>query len=217
MPKTLVIIEDDPNFKDKFSRAVCKAEDLELLGMADDLPGGLRLIADLKPDILLVDLGLPSGSGLELIRYARFTIPDCAIMVVTVFGDEQSVLACIEAGAEGYLLKDNTELHIVEQIRSLYQGGSPISPGIARHLLRRLLPVQTPKIDFTPEQPELSAQEISILEIISKGYSYKETARVLKIAPSTVETYIKRIYRKLQVHSKNEAIYEARKSGLLKE
>jgi DNA-binding NarL/FixJ family response regulator len=134
-------------------------------------------------------------------------------MVVTVFGDERHVLECVEAGATGYLLKDTSAIGIVDQIRTLRAGGSPISPLIARQLLTRFIPADRTR---DPQQT-LSFQEKSVLELSAKGYSYEEISHLLTLSRHTVETYVKRIYRKLQVHTKTEAIYEARKLGLLRD
>jgi DNA-binding NarL/FixJ family response regulator len=216
MHHTVLIVEDDPQFRQAFVDAVGSAQDLQLVGVAGDLPDGLHLLEQTRPDVLLVDIGLPSGSGIELIHKAHKLLPLCDVMVVTVFGDERHVLACIEAGATGYLLKGSKDLEIIEQIRSLCAGGSPISPAIARQLLSRFQVAEpVPEQALDTQQPNLSAQEHTVLEMSAKGYSYEEIARVLGLSPRTVETYVKRIYRKLQVHNKSEAIYEARKLGLL--
>ncbi|MBD9356570.1 response regulator transcription factor [Methylomonas albis] len=214
MNYSVLIVEDDPQFRTAFADAVASAADLRLAGVADDLPEGRRLLEYTKPDVLLVDIGLPSGSGIELIRWARHYLPNCDVMVITVFGDERHVLQCIEAGATGYLLKGASSLDIVEQIRALYQGGSPISPTIARQLLIKRFQLNN---DGPLEEQCLSAQERTVLELSSKGYSYEEIAELMQLSSNTVGTYVKRIYLKLQVHSKSEAIYEARKLGLLRD
>lgn len=212
-PVSVLVVEDDPCFRKRFAAAIRDSIDLILAGEADDLPQGRRLLDATSPDVLLVDIGLPSGSGIELIRRASQRLPHCDVMVVTVFGDEQHVLECIEAGATGYLLKDASSLDIADQIRVLRGGGSPISPLIARRLLRRFQPA-----DSLPEAPtELSPQERTVLTLSTKGYRYEEIAQLLSLSSHTVETYVKRIYRKLQVHSKTEAIYEARKLGLVRD
>ena len=211
MVYSVLIIEDDPQFRAAFTNAVLGAADLRLAGAADDLPDGIRLLEQTVPDVLLVDIGLPSGSGIDLIRHANQHFPKCDVMVVTVFGDERHVLQCIEAGATGYLLKDSKSIDIVDQIRALREGGSPISPMIARKLLGRFMHKQcTSEIAHC-----LSAQERSVLEMSSKGYSYEEIAGLLGLSRHTIGTYVKRIYQKLHVHNKSEAIYEARKQGLL--
>ena len=141
-PITVVIVEDDERFRAAFTAVVAEAPDLRLAGAAGDLPQGLQLLREHRPDVLLVDLGLPSGSGIELIRFAHDHLPQTDVMVITVFGDEPHVMASLEAGATGYLLKDSGAADLTEQIRALRAGGSPISPVIARQLLLRLAPLQ---------------------------------------------------------------------------
>ncbi len=209
MPHSVLIVEDDSRFRGTFVQAVHCAEDLRLAGEADDLPAGLQLLTVMRPDVLLVDIGLPSGSGIELIRQASLLLPSCEVMVITVFGDEHHVLACIEAGATGYLLKGSRCPEIVDQIRVLINGGSPISPVIARQLLVRMAPAAS------RPQGILSPQEQAVLQMSSKGYTYEEIARLLGLSRHTIETYVKRTYRKLQVHGKTEAVFEARKLGLV--
>jgi DNA-binding NarL/FixJ family response regulator len=211
MSHTVLIVEDDLRLRASLVQAIRGAGDLKLVGEADDLPEGLRLVDEKLPDVLLVDIGLPSGSGLELIRHAAKRSPQCNVMVITVFAEEQLVLDCIEAGATGYLLKGSSPQDIAAQIRSLVAGGSPISPTIARRLLRRF----TGNRVVGEGTPSLSTQEQTVLSMSAKGYSYDEIARLLKLSRRTVETYVKRIYRKLQVHSKTAAVYEARKLGLV--
>ena len=210
---SVLIVEDDERFRAAFASMVGDAPDMALVGSAGDVEPGLRLLRSLRPDVLLVDLGLPSGSGVDLIRYANEHLPDTDVMVVTVFGDEPHVMASLEAGATGYLLKDTPADDLTEQIRSLHSGGSPISPVIARQLLLRLTPQAGPVVD----DALLSPQERQVLTLSAKGFSFEEIARMLGVSRHTVMTYVKRSYRKLQVHSKTEAIYEARKLGLVRD
>jgi DNA-binding NarL/FixJ family response regulator len=211
MPHTVLIVEDDLRLRASLAQAVLAASDLKLVGETDDLPEGFRLLEAMQPEVLLVDIGLPSGSGLELIRHAAKRSPHCNVMVITVFAEEQIVVDCIEAGATGYLLKGSSPQDIASQIRLLVTGGSPISPTIARRLLGRF----TSNRNTSDSTPSLSTQELAVLSLSSKGYSYDEIAPLLKLSRHTVETYVKRIYRKLQVHSKTAAVYEARKLGLV--
>ena len=211
---SVLIVEDDERFRAGFAAVIGAAPDLRLVGTAADLPQGLLLLRELKPDVVLVDLGLPSGSGIELIRYAHVHLPATDVMVVSVFGDEPHVMASLEAGATGYLLKDTHPADLAEQIRTLHAGGSPISPVIARQLLLRLAPEPTPSPDA---DALLSPQERQVLTYSAKGFSFEEIARMLGVSRHTVMTYVKRSYRKLQVHSKTEAIYEARKLGLVRD
>jgi DNA-binding NarL/FixJ family response regulator len=148
-------------------------------------------------------------------------MPDCEAMVVTVFGDEAHVLAAIETGATGYLLKDASPAEIVEQIRVLKAGGSPISAVIARQMLRRSAAwAQARRSTAEPAtdgDANLSPREREVLQLCAKGYSYEEVAPMLGVSRHTVTTFVKRIYRKLQVHSRTEAVYEARRMGLLRD
>lgn len=217
MPASVLIVEDDPRLREAFAAAIAGADDLRVAGVADDLPEGLALLASLSPDVLLVDLGLPSGHGIELIRRARAARPPCETMVVTVFAEEETVIRCIEAGATGYLLKEASAVDIVAQVRLLVSGGSPISPAIARRLLRRLgAPREAPPVPGG-EGITLSPQEQSVLAYSAKGYSYEEIARLMGLSRHTIETYVKRIYGKLHVHSKTEAVFEARQMGLVRD
>jgi DNA-binding NarL/FixJ family response regulator len=215
---SVLIVEDDERFRAAFAATVSSAPDLRLVGTASDLPQGMLLLRGLKPDVLLVDLGLPSGSGIELISYAHAQLPRTDVMVVSVFGDEPHVMASLEAGATGYLLKDIQPADLTEQIRALHAGGSPISPVIARQLLLRLAPEAVPAPALAHEgEALLSPQERQVLTYSAKGFSFEEIARMLGVSRHTVMTYVKRSYRKLQVHSKTEAIYEARKLGLVRD
>jgi len=172
--------------------------------------------------VLLVDLDLPGGNGIELIRHAAHVRPQCEVMVISVFGDEQHVMASIEAGATGYLLKDDLALDLPSQLRSLRAGGSPISPIIARRLLMRLAPaaghLASELAQLSDEDAvALSEQESRVLHLAAKGFTFDEIAQFLQVSPHTVMTYVKRVYRKLHVRSKVEAIYEARRLGWLRD
>lgn len=213
----VLLVEDDPTFFEAMRRAVELAPDLRLLGAATTLAEGRALVEGTSPDVLLVDLGLPDGNGIDLIRLARARHPDCDAMVITVFGDESHVIQSIEAGASGYLLKDAGADDVAEQIRRLHAGGSPISPVIARRLLARFQAAAVPADAPGPPRADLSSRELEVLGLITKGFTFDEIARLLAVSPHTVSTYVKRIYGKLQVGSKTEAVYEARKLGLVQD
>jgi len=221
MKLRVLIVDDDPSVLQPFVAAVEAAEDMQVVGQAATLAAGLHLLRNTRPDVLLVDLGLPDGDGTVLIAEAARSLPDCEAMVVTVFGDESHVLAAIEAGATGYLLKDASRTEIVEQLRVLKAGGSPISAVIARQMLRRSAAwaqaqrsASEPAVDG---DANLSPRECEVLQLCAKGYSYEEIAPMLAVSRHTVTTFVKRIYRKLQVHSRTEAVYEARRMGLLRD
>lgn len=213
-PARLIVVEDDPAFQDVFRAAFAHAQDIELLGIFDRGVAAIEALRQHSPDVLLVDLGLPDMSGLEVIRACASTHPDCEMMVITVFGDEQHILQSIEAGATGYLLKDAMPEDLAAQIHTLRAGGSPISPVIARQLLSRYA---APRPDVSEEAAQLSERECEVLRLVAKGYTFPEVARLLEISAHSVMTYVKRSYRKLHVNSKTEAVYEARKLGLLRD
>lgn len=214
---SVLVVEDNPRFRESFAEAVQGDASFALVGAAANGADGLRMLNEHRPDVLLVDLDLPDMSGVELIRHAARHLPDSDVMVITVFGDERSIIESIEAGATGYLLKDAMPPDFVGQIRELRAGGSPISPIIARRLLGRFHPPGTPEAEpDASDRPALSEREHAVLSLVAKGFSFGEIARVLNVSPHTVTTHVKRIYRKLQVRSKTEAVYEARKLGLLR-
>jgi DNA-binding NarL/FixJ family response regulator len=223
MPRVL-IVEDDAAFRDRYGAILGKDPAFEVVASVGTAGEGLAMLELRKPDILLVDLGLPDFSGIEVIRTANRTLPHCECMVVTVFGDEEHVLASIEAGAAGYLLKDASEESFLSGIRELIAGGSPISPIIARRLLKRFQPEQTAAAaaatndggDNANADVALSDREREILLLASKGYNYPEMGKLMGISPHTVTSHVKKIYRKLAVHSRGEAVFEANRMGLIR-
>ncbi|HLD67534.1 MAG TPA: response regulator transcription factor [Pseudomonas sp.] len=217
----VAFVEDDPCFSAALNRVVQLAPDMQLAGMAGTQAEGLAMLQGMPADVLLVDLGLPDGSGIDVIRAASRLWPSCNIMVSTNFGDETHVMRSIEAGAAGYLLKDSSPAKMIDEIRSLANGGSPISPIIARQILARFRqdsPGNTAGQEpLTETTPLLSAREKEVLDYITKGFTANEIAKLMELSHFTVRSFVRRIYSKLKVTSKAEAIYEARTLGLLAE
>jgi DNA-binding NarL/FixJ family response regulator len=215
----VAMVEDDPDTRARLAASL-KAQDwLELAAEYSNGADALVALAGQAPDVLLVDLGLPDISGLDVVRFAAQRHPQCDILVISMFGDEANVLAALEAGARGYLLKGSLARDVAYDIRDLRDGGSPLSPVIARQVLKRLQPARPDGAARQPDGPDeessLSPREIEILNAISRGFSYAETAHMLCITVGTVHTHLKHIYAKLAVHSKTEAVYEANRLGLL--
>lgn len=218
MDKTsLLIVEDEPEFLRAYCEAIAREPDFALAGAVPSLAAGLALLKQGVPDVLVVDLGLPDGSGTELIRQAVKLRPDCDPLVVTVFGDDQHVVEAIAAGATGYILKDSPPAELTRCIRELRAGGSPISPSIARRLLARMRGPAQPASAPTPgpEGGPLTEREAEILRLVAKGLSFAEVGGALGISAHTVVAHVKKIYRKLSVHSRGEAVFEATQLGLL--
>ena len=225
----VLIVEDDAAFRDRYAAILAQDAAFEVVASVGTGGEGMAMLDLRKPDVLLVDLGLPDISGMSVIQHATKTLPKCECMVVTVFGDEEHVLASIEAGAAGYLLKDASEENFLEGIRELIAGGSPISPIIARRLLKRFqadAPSPAPtapsatndtiKIAEGDSDIALSSREREILLLASKGFNYPEMGKLMGISPHTVTSHVKKIYRKLAVHSRGEAVFEANRMGLIR-
>lgn len=209
-PATIALVEDDDEARKRLVASINSDSSLRLVGEYATGEAALAGLSSGAPDVFLVDLGLPDVPGLEVVKRIAATHPACDILVVTVFGDEGSVIGALEAGARGYLLKGALEHDIAEDIRHLRSGGSPLSPVIARQVLKRLLPAKS-----APAEDVLTPRESEILNAIARGFSYAETASLLHLSVQTVHTHLKNIYKKLAVHSKTEAVFEADRRRLL--
>lgn len=230
------MVEDDAQTREFFAGSVVRCPSLHLLadvGTVADAKVWLGAHAG-QVDVLLTDLGLPDGSGLEVITHAKALNPACEPLVISMFGDETNVLSSIEAGALGYIHKDSTPDDIAKTILDMCAGASPISPMIARRVLdkyrSRPLAQRLPlaNIDIhtinddaskitaaVTRQDLLTPREQDVLTLIARGFSYAEVARLQALSLSTVQTHIKSLYVKLSVHSKNEAVFEATRMGFL--
>jgi len=217
-PIRVALVEDNLHFQSEVVKSIRASADAVLVGIAGNCTEALAMLKQPAADVLLVDLGLPDGSGIEVIRAAPAAWPRCGIMVCTALGDESHVMRAIEAGASGYLLKDIGPENMLDEIRSLHAGGSPISPVIARQILTRFrdpAPAPAPQKAPEPGAALLSGREREVLELITKGFTAEEIAELLKVSRHTVLTYVRRIYGKLKVSSRAEAIYEAKQQGIL--
>ena len=232
----VLVVEDDPVMREFFALSVSSCDALTLAGSVSSVADAVAWLEDdvNTIDVLLTDLGLPDGSGLDVIRHALRLHPRCEPLVISMFGDEDNVLASIEAGALGYIHKDSTLDSIAQTILDMRAGGSPISPMIARRVLSKycadqidlsLKTVARSPVSFKPQVPAevatvvlrglLSPREHDVLSLIARGFSYTEIARLQGLSVNTVQTHIKNLYSKLSVHSKNEAVFEATRMGLL--
>jgi DNA-binding NarL/FixJ family response regulator len=210
---SILIVEDEAEFLRAYCDAVTRESGFRLVAAVTTLAAAQAMIEQAVPDVLVVDLGLPDGNGTDLIRQAVARRPDCDALVVTVFGDDQHVIGAIEAGATGYLLKDSAPGELARCIRELRDGGSPISPSIARRLLARM---RAPEAKAAPGTSPLTEREAEILRLVAKGLSFADVSGTLGISAHTVVAHVKKIYRKLSVHSRGEAVFEATQLGLLK-
>lgn len=206
----VLLVEDEPATRAYLAEAIRADGRLCLLAACADCAAARAVLLQQAPDVLVTDLALPDGDGTTLIRTVKQMYSDCECMVISVFGTERRVIGAIEAGASGYLLKDDSAADIATAIVALVQGGSPISPGIARHILKRWQspPAAVPDL--------LTEREADVLEHLAKGHTYAETATLLHVSAHTVATHVKHIYRKLAVSSRGAAVFEAYQRGLLR-
>jgi DNA-binding NarL/FixJ family response regulator len=213
---TVAIVEDDAGMRNRIAKVIQENSSLDLVFSASNGQEMLNwLRSKQKPNVLLVDLGLPDISGSEVITEASKLSPNTEVMVLTLFGDEANMIKAFEAGARGYLLKDGTEDDLALHIMNLHAGGSPMSPIIARQLLVRLNRTAEPIKPLKTLIDPLSPREAEILQMLARGYTYAELAEMLGIKFTTIHTHVRNIYSKLAVHSKTEAVFEARQLGLL--
>lgn len=222
-PFKVLAVDDDPNVIEALRNQLTEQTDMKLVASATSVKDAMKALSEQSPDVMLVDLGLPDGNGLDLIRYASGSLPQCEIMVLTVFGDESHVLSSIEAGASGYLTKDTSLTDVANRLRQLRAGGSPISPVIARGLLNKfrqtssVVVQRTDSSDCPPlrEQNLLSERETEVLQMVAKGFMQAEIAELIGVSVNTIGTYVKRIYKKLAVNSRTSAIHKATVMGIL--
>ena len=210
-----MIVEDEPRIAAHVAHGVTTHGGLSLLGTAGSLVEA-RALLDHDVDLFILDLGLPDGNGIDLIeeiRARRGSGPK--VLVLSVLGDQTTVLAAVLAGADGYLLKDLDSLDIGQQAAAALSGGAPLSPSIAAYVLRYLRgQPEQPKPD--DGDPDLSPREYELLQLLARGQSNRQAAEALSLSPHTVGDHVKSIYRKLGVSSRGEAMVRAFRSGLLR-
>jgi DNA-binding NarL/FixJ family response regulator len=221
----IFILEDDAIVRASLIETITREPDMHVVGEADCLAAARAALAGLadQPDIMLVDLGLPDGSGLDLIREVRLLDDPPRVLVFTVFGDRRTVSDALAVGADGFLLKDSRPRDIAQAIRAAHEGGVPISPKAAAQLLRALRSDSgaslAPPAAADPAVPPdygLTARERETLETLARGFTKREAAEILGVSPHTIVSHVKAIYQKMAVNSRSEAVFEAINSGLIK-
>ncbi len=205
----IAIVEDNPVLLQNLEILLRGEPGIEVSGVYGTAEDALTGIGDSSPEVMLVDLGLPGMSGIELIDKVKKTSPQLDIMAYTVFDDKETIFSAIKAGASGYILKGSTPRELIESIFDLYKGGAPMSPKIARAVVREF------QMENSTEEFSLSTREKQILGSLEKGLTYKEISGAFDISPHTVHTHIKNIYEKLQAKNRQDAFLKARKQGIL--
>lgn len=210
----ILLVEDDTVTRERIANVISRHDSLILVASVGTQAEAEKVLDDCTIDILLTDLDLPDGSGNVLIKRVR-DIDSITALVITVFGDEKHVVAALQAGASGYLLKDGGAEDITKAILEMQQGGSPISPSIARYLLKHFNPPLVVSEQEQTNVPSLTNREQEVIRLIAKGFTYGEIANLLNLSVHTVTSHIKNTYKKLSVGSRGEAVYEAIQLGLI--
>jgi DNA-binding NarL/FixJ family response regulator len=205
----LLILEDDPTVRNALVELATESRAFDLAGAASTAAEALETMKKHKVDVALVDLGLPDGSGVDVIAALKRAQPEAAALAFTVFDDAPNVLAAVRAGARGYLLKSTPPNQLITRLLEAAQGHAPVSPKAARHLVDALAQPDADKV------ASLTGREREVLAVLARGYSYQETAKLLSIGLGTVQGHVKVIYEKLDVSTKAEAAAIAVRLGLI--
>lgn len=213
----VMVVEDEPIFADRFCEVISNTVGLNVAGSFANAKSAIQWLKNNKPDVLLCDIGLPDLPGIAVIAFCAQHSPETNIMVISMFEDEPHVIRSLEAGASGYLLKDSLANEIPTKIFELVHGGAPMSPVIARMVLKRFHVNTLANIrgNTTETLPALTPKELLVLNRIAQGFKYLEIAQQQDISVNTVTTHVRHIYEKLAVNSRSEAVFEAQQLGLL--
>jgi len=222
-PIRVFVVEDQTKILKNQLKLLEGNADLSIVGTALSGETALEEVARLKPDVLLLDLGLPRMSGIDVTRSVKASMPQVEILIFTIFDEEDKVLEAVQAGASGYLLKGTPADKMIEAIKEVAAGGTVIQPSLARRLLKHFRVGEAPapaapEKPATAEEPEgkkLSARETEILQLIAKGVSNNEAASMLNLSKATIRTHLEHIYRKLEVTNRVEAVTEGLRKGLI--
>jgi len=199
---TVIVVEDDASVRDILKVWLRQADGFVCAGDFPDVESAMPQIAQRKPDVVLVDINLPGISGIECVRQLKPRIPGTQFVMLTVYEDSNHIFDALSAGATGYLLKRTSREALIDALREVNAGGSPMSGNIARKVVQSL---HQPLPKIRPAD-QLSKRENEVLALLAQGYLYKEIADTLGIGCQTVNTYIRRIYEKLHVHSRSQAV-----------
>lgn len=201
MAVSVSIVEDNEKLRGTLARVLNRAEGFRCVSQYPSAEDALKDLPNVKPDVVLMDINLPGMNGVECVRQLKKNLPQIQIMMLTVYEDTENIFDALTAGASGYLLKRTTGSELLDAIREVQRGGSPMTTHIARKVVQSFQ-------RNAPTQPteNLSDREQQVLDLLSKGLMYKEIAEKLQISYETVHTYIRRIYEKLQVRTRTEAV-----------
>jgi len=208
----VAIVEDQREVREGLALLIGRTEGYRSRGSFASVEEALGLMKTACPDVVLVDIGLPGMSGIDGIRVMKSLCPQAQFLVLTVYDDDRRIFEAMCAGACGYLLKKTPPPRILDAVREVHSGGAPMSPEVARRVIALFRQVRPPEMaEYT-----LTAQETRVLRLLGEGHHYKTAAADLGITVNTLSFHVRRIYDKLQVHSKSEAVAKALRDGILR-
>ncbi len=202
MATTVSIVEDNDQLRGTLARVISRAEGFQCLSQFPNAEAALAALPNEKPNVVLMDINLPGINGVECVRRLKQLVPGTQVIMLTAYEDTENIFNSLAAGASGYLLKRTTSAELLAAIRDVLKGGSPMTAHIARKVVQSFQ-----RAGASPQPTEnLSQREQEVLDCLSQGLMYKEIAEKLGISYETVHTYIRRIYEKLQVRTRTEAV-----------
>lgn len=203
MPISVCMVEDDAPARKILASWISRASGFRLLGDWGTAEAGLAPIVEKKPEVVLMDINLPGISGVEAVKRLKPQLPETQFVMLTVYEDADHIYDALAAGASGYLLKQTPRDELLRALEDVQRGGSPMTSNIARKVVQAFrAPVHQPAAN----EEELSSREQEVLELLARGYLYKEIAERLNISVPTVNTYVRRMYEKLHVRSRAQAV-----------
>jgi DNA-binding NarL/FixJ family response regulator len=204
MPITVSIVEDNEQLRGTLARVLNRAEGVECISQFASAEDALKALPQEKPNVVLMDINLPGGmNGVECVRQLKPLCPETQVIMLTVYEDTENIFNALAAGATGYMLKRTPRAELLDAIRDVLKGGSPMTTHIARKVVASF---QRPLAATPQPTADLSPREKEVLDCLAQGFLYKEIAEKLGISYETVHTYIRRIYEKLQVRTRTEAV-----------
>jgi DNA-binding NarL/FixJ family response regulator len=210
MSVSVSIVEDNPQVRGSLSKLIDGAPGFQCVSRHGSAEDALVEIPKIKPDVVLMDINLPGINGVECVRRLKPQLPKTQIIMLTVYQNTEHIFNALTAGATGYMLKQTPPAELLEAIKEVHAGGSPMSSHIARKIVQSF---QQPVAAPSAEVEALSPREAEVLELLAKGFLYKEIAEQMQVSYATVHTHIRHIYEKLHVRSRTEAVAKHLGSG----
>ena len=202
MPTTVSLVEDSDQLRGTLARVIARTEGFQCLSQYPNAEAALEGLPKEKPKVVLMDINLPGINGVECVRRLKPLLPETLVIMLTAYEDTENIFNSLAAGASGYLLKRSSSAEIIEAIHDVIKGGSPMTTHIARKVVQSFQRSGA----STKATENLSQREQEVLDLLSQGLIYKEIAEKLGISYETVHTYVRRIYEKLQVRTRTEAV-----------